>query len=86
MDAIIMKDKNVVEATLIKEKRNQVASIIQTARVQKGWTQEELGDRVGFSRSTIARIEASVFSPNADQLYMLMECLDLTLKIGNEKI
>lgn len=86
MDAIIMKEQNEVVATLIKEKRNQVATIIQTARVQKGWTQEELGDRVGFSRSTIARIEASVFSPNADQLYMLMEALDITLKIGNEKI
>lgn len=70
----------------IEEKRNKVASIIQTARVQKGWTQTELGDRVGFSRNTIARIEASVFSPNADQLYMLIDALYLTLKIGNEKI
>ena len=81
-----MKEQNEVVATLIKEKRNQVANIIQTARVQKGWTQQELGDRVGFSRNTIARIENSVFSPNADQLYMLMEVLDLTLKIGDEKI
>ena len=87
MDAIIMKEpKNIVEFTLIKEKRNQVASIIQTARVQKGWTQQELGDRVGFSRHTIIRIEAAGFSPNADQLYMLLDCLDVTLKIGNAKI
>jgi len=70
----------------IEEKRNKVSSIIQTARVQKGWTQSELGERVGFSRNTITRIESSVFSPNADQLYMLAECLDLTLKIGNEEI
>ena len=81
-----MKEQNEQIVSLIKEKRNQVASIIQTARVQKGWTQTELGDRVGFSRSTIARIEACAFSPNADQLYMLMECLDLTLRIGDEKI
>ena len=70
----------------IDTKRQKVASIIQTARVQKGLTQTELGDRVGFSRSTIARIEACAFSPNADQLYMLIECLDLTLKIGDKKI
>ena len=81
-----MKEQNEVVIALIKEKRNQVASIIQSARAQKGWTQTELGDRVGFSRNTIARIEGSVFSPNADQLYMLMECLDLTLRINNEKI
>lgn len=78
--------QNVVEAMIIQEKRQKVASIIQTARVQKGWTQAELGDRVGFSRSTITRIESSVFSPNADQLYVLLDCLDLTLKIGDEKI
>lgn len=78
--------QNVVEAMLIQEKRQKVAQIIQTARVQKGLTQTELADKVGFSRSTIARIEACAFSPNADQLYMLMECLDLTLKIGDEKI
>lgn len=70
----------------IDTKRQKVASIIQTARVQKGLTQTELADKVGFSRSTIARIEACAFSPNADQLYMLIECLDLTLKIGDEKI
>ena len=81
-----MKDQNETTVSLIKEKRNQVASIIQTARVQKGWTQQELGDRVGFSRNTIIRIESSTFSPNADQLYMLLECLDVTLKIGDEEI
>ncbi|MFA9191137.1 helix-turn-helix transcriptional regulator [Flavobacterium sp. FZUC8N2.13] len=81
-----MKEQNVVVTMLLEEKRNKVASIIQTARVQKGWSQTGLGDRVGFSRSTIARIEACAFSPNADQLYMILECLDLTLKIGNEEI
>lgn len=81
-----MKEQNEQIVSLIKEKRNKVASVIQTARVQKGWTQQELGDRVGFSRNTIIRIEASAFSPNADQLYMLLECLDVNLKIGNEKI
>lgn len=69
-----------------EEKRQKVASIIQSARVQKGITQQELGDLVGFSRNTIVRIEGSAFSPNADQLYMLLDCLELTLKIGNEKI
>ena len=81
-----MKEQNKTEVTIDKNKREHVASIIQTARVQKGWTQEELGDRVGFSRNTITRIESSVFSPNADQLYMIIEALDLTLKIGNEKV
>ncbi len=86
MDAIIMKEQNVVVTMLLEEKRNKVASIIQTARVQKGWTQEDLADRIGCQRQTIIKIEQSRYSPNCDILYQLLECLDLTLKIGNEKV
>jgi len=78
--------KNIVEAIFIEEKRKKVASIIQTARVQKGWTQEELGNRIGCQKLTILKIENSRYSPNADILYQLLDVLDLTLKIGNEKI
>ncbi len=80
------EQKNVVEAMLIKEKRQKVASIIQTARFQKGWTQQELADRMSCQVQTINKIENARYSPNADILYLLCECLDITLKIGNEKI
>ena len=86
MDAIIMKEQNVVVTMLLEEKRNKVASIIQTARVQKGWTQEDLADRIGCQRQTIIKIEQSRYSPNCDILYQLLEALDITLKIGNEKV
>lgn len=86
MDAIIMKEQNVVVTMLLEEKRNKVASIIQTARVQKGWTQEDLADRIGCQRQTIIKIEQSRYSPNCDILYQLLDTLELTLKIGNEKI
>ena len=69
-----------------EEKRQKVASIIQTARVQKGWTQQELSDRMGCQVQTINKIENSRYSPNADILYLILECLDLTLKIGNEEV
>ena len=81
-----MKEDNVVISMLLEEKRNKVASIIQTARVQKGWTQEDLADRIGCQRQTIIKIEQSRYSPNCDILYQLLECLDLPLKIGNEKV
>ena len=80
-----MKDQNVVVTMLLEEKRNKVASIIQTARVQKGWTQQELADRMGCQVQTINKIENSRYSPNADILYLILECLELTLKIGNEE-
>ena len=69
-----------------EEKRQKVAQIIQTARVQKGLTQQELADRMGCQVQTINKIENSRYSPNADILYQLCECLDLTLKIGNEEV
>lgn len=71
---------------LITEKRQKVAEIIQRKRVQKGWTQEELAEKVGFARNTIARIENNRFSPNADQLYLILLVLDAELKIDKEKI
>lgn len=67
-------------------KRNKVASVLQTARVQKGWTQQELAERMGCQVQTISKIENARYSPNADILYLLCEVLDLTLKIGNEEI
>jgi len=78
--------KNIVASMLIEEKRNKVASTLQTARVQKGWTQQDLADRIGCQRQTIIKIEQSRYSPNCDILYQLLDALDLTLKIGNEKI
>lgn len=86
MDPIIMKETNIVTSMMIDEKRKKVAELIKTTREQRGWTQTELGDRVGFTKSTILRIENCTFSPNADQLYVILDCLDLTLKIDNEKI
>lgn len=71
---------------ITEEKRNKVASVLQGARVQKGWTQQDLADKIGCQRQTIIKIEQSRYSPNCDILYQILECLDLTLKIGDEKI
>lgn len=70
----------------LQEKKDKVAEIIRANRVQKGLTQEELAEKVGFTRNTIARIENRRFSPNADQLYKILEVLELDLKIGKEII
>jgi transcriptional regulator with XRE-family HTH domain len=81
-----MKDQNVVVTMLLEEKKDKIASAIQTARVQKGWTQEELGEHVSMSRNTIARIENKRFFPSMESFLLILDCLDLTLKIGNEEI
>lgn len=71
---------------LTLEKRQKVAKIIRETREEKEITQEKLADLVGCSRSTIIRIENAAFSPNADQLYVILEALDLKLKIDDIEI
>lgn len=88
MDAnfINMESDNLQVAKMLEEKRDKVASVIQTARVQKGWTQQELADQMGCRVQTINKIENSRYSPNCDILYQLAESLSLTLKLGDEEI
>jgi transcriptional regulator with XRE-family HTH domain len=71
---------------VIEEKRQKVAELLLSARVQKGLTQEQLGEMVGFAQNTIARIENCRFSPNADQLYAICEALNIDVQINNVKI
>lgn len=70
----------------IQNRREKVAEILVTARVQKGLTQEQLGEMVGFAQNTIARIENCRFSPNADQLYAICEALEIEIRLNNVQI
>ena len=81
-----MANENIVVTKLLEEKKEKIAHIIQTARVQKGWTQTEVGERVGMSQNTIARIENGRFFPEMKSFILILECLDLKIKIGDEEI
>lgn len=81
-----MKEQNVVVSMMLSEKRDKLAKVLKEAREKKGLTQQELADRIGCQRQTILKIETSKYSPGLDILYQMVECLGLTLKIGNEKI
>ena len=70
----------------IMKKRLKVADILIIARNNKGLTQDQLGELVGFKGNTIWRIENGRFSPNADQLYALCEALDITLTLDGKDI
>lgn len=72
--------------TDVLKKRMKVATIIKNAREAKNISQQRLGDLSGCSRSTIIRIETGVFSPNADQLYAIIESLGLKIKIKSVEI
>ncbi|WP_115728344.1 helix-turn-helix transcriptional regulator [Actinomyces culturomici] len=62
-------------ATKIKE----IGAAIAQARLDRGWTQQELADRVGVSRQWINAVEAG--SPNARLGLVLRTLLTLDLTI-----
>lgn len=72
--------------TLILEKRQKMAHVLQSARVQKGFTQLSLSEKTGLSKSTIERIESCRFSPNLDILYKIAFVLDLKLSVDGQII
>ncbi len=83
---LIFAENSEMPSEEIHDIREKVANILQTARVQKGLTQEQLAELSGFSRSTIVRIEQCQFSPNSDQLYILLKILDIEMKLNDQKI
>lgn len=75
-----MASNNILKA------RYLVADLIRERRTNKNMSQDTLAGLSGCSRSTIARIEAYAFSPNADQLYAILLALDIDFKIAGKKI
>lgn len=75
--------ENILSQIGIDKKRQKLAEILQSARVQKGMSQTELSEIVGVNAKTISRIESCKYSPNADILYKIIEALEIELKLNN---
>lgn len=55
------------------------ASRLKIARVQRGWTQQELADKVNVTRQTIGLIEQGRFNPSLALCIQLAKALEKTL-------
>lgn len=71
---------------IVEQKRQNLAEVLQTARIQKGYSQEQLGDMVGVKYSTIGRIENCKYSPNLDIFYKIAHALEISVKVNNVEI
>lgn len=58
----------------------KIGQKIKELRIQKGLTQEELGDRVELSKGFISQLERDLTSPSIQTLVDLLQCLGLDLK------
>jgi transcriptional regulator with XRE-family HTH domain len=63
-----------------KQARPPFGEIIREARRKRGWSQEELGQKSGLSRPTIARVEANSDVTTAT-IGKIANALGLTLQL-----
>jgi putative transcriptional regulator len=53
---------------------------LETLRSQKGWTQQELADRVGVSRQTIISLERGRYNPSIQLAFRLAYQFNLKIE------
>lgn len=52
---------------------------IYTLRRSKGWSQEQLAEKLGVSRQSISKWEGGLSTPELEKLKALCECFQITL-------
>lgn len=52
---------------------------IYTLRREKGWSQEQLAEKLGVSRQSISKWEGGLSTPELEKLKALCSCFDITL-------
>lgn len=57
----------------------QIGKFIAELRKERGFTQEQLGDKIGTTNKTISRWETGTYLPPADALLMLSELFDVSI-------
>lgn len=60
----------------------QIGTVIQRARMRRGWTQAQLGERAGLRQATISLIESGEKPAKLDSILAVLAALELEFKIG----
>lgn len=59
---------------------NVVKSNLKSLRAQRGWTQEQLGERVGVSRFAINALETERHDPSLDLAFRIAAAFSMPLE------
>ncbi|PWN59952.1 helix-turn-helix domain-containing protein [Chryseobacterium oncorhynchi] len=78
--------KSIEDNLDILDKRKVVAGIIKKKREEMKISQSKLAAAVGLSKSSIYRIENAAFSPNADQLYLILTFLNIKFSLDDKEL
>lgn len=77
----ILKDRKVRLAYKALGPEFEIIVALIKRRLEKGFTQRELAQRVGTKQSAIARLESGTYNPSLDFLKKVTQALDARLKI-----
>ncbi len=61
--------------------RTKIGTKIRQLRERKGLTQEELAEKAGVARRTVANIELGAFNPKLETVNDIVEAMDATIEI-----
>jgi transcriptional regulator with XRE-family HTH domain len=60
-----------------RQVQERIASCVREARIQKGWTQEELAEALEVATETVSRYEGGRSPPSLPMLYRIAEALGI---------
>lgn len=63
----------------------QFGRLLQEVRTQRGLTQHQLGQRVGFTQSAISALETDPKSAKLERIFQLLAALDLEIVLRERK-
>lgn len=66
----------------ILESRVKIGSSIRAIRENRGWSQEQLAEKMNISRSTISKIESGKFNCSIDYLAKFASFLDFEVNLS----
>ena len=58
----------------------QIGLNIMSCRKERGWTQEQMADRTGYSRNQIQRVETANASPTVALLFDVAEAMEVPVE------
>lgn len=66
------------DGALRDRRRQALGASVRQARLERGWTQEQLAQETGFDRKSVNRVETGAYAPSVDRLFVLAEALGTT--------
>jgi UDP-N-acetylglucosamine 1-carboxyvinyltransferase len=65
--------------------KKQISQLIREARIERGLTQRELGEKIGVSESAVNRYESGNLNMSTEVLYKIAEAMNLDLSVNFNK-